>query len=273
MKSISTHLILLVSFYVIAIDATGESHATARCFQYPNHADYACSSFLYHYIRMRGGSEEIKVSVGSERVSGEEKIAFLLKGGDEGGTRIDHKTASPSTKEDVGKVASDNLRAKFADASISLQRLMELQNVKPIAVNFAMEIKGRYGETTSRLHAFQAGTIQRLRDGVHRMKSGDNQFFTDAITLSGNWMKDNSSICMNRDIAVVVGVFLLSLLGSSVGFSSFLYFVSVGYGASIGIIAAVVMLRSNVSPDVVIFCNEYRFKLTLFYPWSIVLFQ
>ncbi len=247
MEYISVYLVLLFSFYKSTIDATGESHATARCMQYPNHANYAYSPLFNRYIHMRGGCEEIEVTVGSERVNGEETIAFLPKGIDEGGTRINNKTASPYAKEAVRKVASDNLRAKFADASISLQRLMELQNVKPIAATFAMEMKGRYGDTTTRVYEFQADTIRRLRDWVRRIKSGDHHFFPAMINSSGNWMRGSSSTCMNKDIAVVAGVFLLSLLGSSLGFCSFLYFVSVGYGASIGIIAAAVMFRSNVS--------------------------
>ena len=57
-----------------------------------------------------------------------------------------------------------------------------------------------------------------------------------------------SQLCIpNEKPLTTTAVFLLSLLGSSLGFHSFLYFVSIGFGLAVGFIATAALITFNVS--------------------------
>lgn len=57
-----------------------------------------------------------------------------------------------------------------------------------------------------------------------------------------------SQLCIPAEKPLTTtSVFLLSLLGSSLGFHSFLYFVSIGFGLAVGFIATTALIAFNVS--------------------------
>ena len=158
--------------------------------------------------------------------------------------------ADKSDMEPIDRKINNGLRDRFSDASISLQRLLESQ--KPIAVNFANEVKGRYGETASKINAMKSVTFQRLQ-------GFDTTSVRTSITHNAfhakNRMSDASLVAIrsaleykiSEEVKVLLCMFACSLLGASLGFHTFLYFVSVGYGASIAVIACALLVVGNVS--------------------------
>ena len=173
-------------------------------------------------------------------------------------------------------------------------------------MNFAKEVKGRYGETTSKLNEMKSASVQRISNGLRELKNGETTTFKQlneiksasvqriqesasvqrarihnglrglkngdivinrdtiahSMETAKDWMKEATmpvysaattvaAYRPNDDTTILIAVFALSLLGSSLGFTSFLYFVSVGYGASIGIIAATALILSNVREDMI----------------------
>jgi|AntRauTorckE5430_2_1112549.scaffolds.fasta_scaffold00259_3 hypothetical protein len=162
--------------------------------------------------------------------------------------------AEKSEMEPIDRKINNGLRDRFADASISLQRLLESQ--KPIALNFAKEVKGRYGETASKINAMKFITLQHLQaldkssvhasimtrafDAKHRIRN-----------VSGLAIHSALEFRISEEMLVILCTFACSLVGTSLGFLSFLYFVSVGYGASIAMIACSLLVVGNVSKSAI----------------------
>lgn len=152
--------------------------------------------------------------------------------------------------EPIDRKINNGLRDRFSDASISLQRLLEFQN--PIALNFAKEVKGRYGETASKINAMKSVTFQRLQgfDATSvRASITHNAFHAKDRISDASLLAIRSAIeyRISEEMKLLLCVFACSLLGASLGFHSFLYFVSVGYGASIAVIACALLVVGNVS--------------------------
>ena len=152
--------------------------------------------------------------------------------------------------EPIDRRINNGLRDRFSDASISLQRLLESQ--KPIALNFAKEVKGRYGETALKINDMKSATFQRLQgfDATSVRASITNNAFhaKDRISdASLSAIRSALEYKINEEMKVLLCVFACSLLGASLGFHTFLYFVSVGYGASVAVIACALLVVGNVS--------------------------
>lgn len=61
-----------------------------------------------------------------------------------------------------------------------------------------------------------------------------------------------TGITIRHDVIIWSVAFILSLLGTSLGFHSFLYFVTVGFGVSIGLMAITSLIVFNVREDVAV---------------------
>jgi len=158
--------------------------------------------------------------------------------------------ADKTDMEPIDRKINNGLRDRFSDASISLQRLLESQ--KPIALNFAKEVKGRYGETALKINDMKSATFQRLQgfDATSVRASITNNAFhaKDRISdASLSAIRSALEYKINEEMKVLLCVFACSLLGASLGFHTFLYFVSVGYGASVAVIACALLVIGNVS--------------------------
>jgi len=209
-----------------------------------------------------------------------EKIAFLPRGSDETvilGDGTTKATRPPvKAKESFKRTSNEitaSLREKFADAS----RLLELPKIKPVATNFANEMRERYGETTSKLQNLRSASVQSARNTFQRLKVRDTaipkESFFQLLSTTGKILKDKIlglgvTKGLNGDVSILVAPFILSLVGSSLGFYSFLYFVSVGFSAAIGIIAAVALIVANsYSPKPITRLANFHTFLTLL--WSL----
>ena len=204
-----------------------------------------------------------------------------------GGTRNSLYTKGNEEKQTQKRFdveINKNLKERFSDATISLQKLMELQNlkpmamnfskelmelkkekIKPMAMNFSKELKTKCGETASKLYQLKLASIvqlhslhQKVKEKYHieikaiKMDYSSIKKAEQVIITAKNWMKDGALGVLGSEASyILLASLVLSSVGSSLGFVSFLYFVSVGYGASIGIIAASALIFSNVSPKYV----------------------
>jgi hypothetical protein len=198
-------------------------------------------------LDLRGGDQAPILDVDSDEEKVEEKVAFVTNKSDVNGIK---ETQSSRLSNEINK----NLRDRFADASLSLQRLVELQKFKPVAMNFSNEIKARYGETVSKLYKLKLASIvktQRIQEKIKQQCDAHLNYDTisQSMGTAKNWMKEGTIGAVSNDATgyILLATYMLSSLGSSLGFVSFLYFVSVGFGASIGIIAASALILSNVS--------------------------
>ena len=183
------------------------------------------------------GKDQNSKQKSEEATRSSEGVAFVTK-------------AEKSEMERIDRKINNGLRDRFADASISLQRLLESQ--KPIALNFAKEVKGRYGDTASKLKTMKSTTFQRLQ---HLNKSSVNAIIMTRAFDAKHRIKNVSGLAirsaleykMSEEMIVILCTFACSLVGTSLGFLSFLYFVSVGYGASVAMIACTLLVVGNVS--------------------------
>lgn len=201
-----------------------------------------------------------------------------ISGAEGGEEKVEEKVAFVATKESqsnrIRNEINKNLKERFEDASISLQRLVELQKFKPMAMNFSNEIKLRYEElqkytygfkpmadqfrtrTTSKLHRLKLASMLKFRIIHEKLRQQcdahlNYDLISQSVGSAKSWMKDGPiKAVVGSDATtgyILMATFLLSSLGSSLGFLSFLYFVSVGFGTSIGIIASSALILSNVS--------------------------
>jgi hypothetical protein len=234
-------------------------------------------------LSLRGGSQADQPTIDGN----EEKVAFVKKPA--AADADEHEpTSSPTPSEKEKKNTSTkinneintNLKERFSDASLSLQRLLELGKVQPFALNFSNEIKTRYGETISQIYKWRSISMLRmelLRKKIKQQcdahlhlplnydaiqKKIKEQYDAhlhlhlnyDAISQSmGNAkkiMKEGTrnigAVSFDSTASILLATFILSSLGSSLGFISFLYFVSVGFGASISIISSSALIFGNV---------------------------
>lgn len=151
--------------------------------------------------------------------------------------------------EPINRKIDNGLRRRFSDASLSLQKILEAQ--KPVALNFANEVRDRYGTTASKLG--------RMGQKISGMKTRDVSSMKAALAhhlvVARSKMSDCSVSAIHSIVAfkfreeskMLLCMYLFAAIGSSMGFISFLYFVSVGYGASIFLMSLALLIRSSVS--------------------------
>lgn len=155
--------------------------------------------------------------------------------------------------EPINKKIDNGLRRRFADASLSLQKILEAQ--KPVALNFANEVRDRYGTTASKLGRVRSNTFQKISSMKTRDISSMKAALAHHLVVARSKMSDCSASAIHSIVAfkfreetkMLLCMYLFAAVGSSMGFISFLYFVSVGYGASIFLMSVALLIRSNVS--------------------------
>jgi steroid 5-alpha reductase family enzyme len=160
----------------------------------------------------RGGQN---VDMTSMEGKEEEKIAFVPSL-----SAANRPTARISSRK-LHHTLTKQLKEHFSDASITLQKLIDTQ--KPVASNI----------------------LDGIRDKMVDIKSTHKDIAWENKTLQ-NTIKFIVHHRPNDDFLIYTAAFGLCLLGTSVGYRSFLYFVSVGYGISIGLTALVGLLVTNI---------------------------
>ena len=236
------------------------------------------------HLSLRGGSQADQPTIDGN----EEKVAFVNKPAAADADEHDHEpTSSPTPSEKEKKHTSTkikneintNLKERFSDASLSLQRLLELGKVQPFAHNFSNEIKTRYGETISQIYKWRSISLLRMEllrkkikqqcdahlhlpnyDAIqkkikeqydahlhlHLNYAAISQSMGNAKKIMKEGTRNIGAVSFDSTASILLATFILSSLGSSLGFISFLYFVSVGFGASISIISFSTLIFGNV---------------------------
>ena len=160
-------------------------------------------------------------------------------------------------KSDEIKIDKRSSQPKVNDLRNRAEKL-PLRHLKPATTRLQNTLKGSYGKAAERLSRIGTSSWDSLRLAPHTL-----QIQTTAGRLREESMKvfhkilGGTMIVRNNfgsTIAKQTGkpnftlpVFALALLGSSLGFHSFLYFVSVGYSVSIGLISLFSLISANVS--------------------------
>jgi hypothetical protein len=128
-----------------------------------------------------------------------------------------------------------------------LQNLAKSQ--KPTVLHFAKELQERYGQSASTLSKMKSVSLKKVNQ-LKAVNVANIQQIVDDVAIRVKYLSSRSSlgimnIMMNyrlgRESTLLLWNLSFSLLGSSIGFVSFLYFVSVGYSLAIGTVAIVLL--------------------------------
>lgn len=150
---------------------------------------------------------------------------------------------------------SQNLYKRFTDATGSLQNFANSQ--KPAVLHFAKELQERYGQSASTLSRMKTDSLKQLKQ-LKAINLATVQHIVDDVAIRIKHLTSCSTvgvmnIIMNyglgRESTLLLSNLSCSLMGASIGFLSFLYFVSVGYGLAIGTTAVALIIWGFVSLD------------------------
>lgn len=175
------------------------------------------------------------------------------------GIHEDKKNVAFVTKSKSGRKSqildnkiSQNLHKRLSEATVSLQNLAKSQ--KPLVVHFAKELQERYGQSASSLSRIKSASLNKMSQ-LKTVDISTMQQIVDNMAVRVKQMSSYSSMSamnimnysLGRESTLLLENISFSLLGASIGFLSFLYFVSVGYGLAIGSVAVALILRGIYS--------------------------
>ena len=167
----------------------------------------------------------------------EEKIAFVPS------LSATNRPSARMSSKKLHHTLTKQLKEHFSDASITLQKLIDTP--RPVASNILEGIRDKMVDIKS----------------THKEIAWENKTLQNVISFIVHHRP-------NDDILIYTAAFGLCLFGSSVGYRSFLYFVSVGYSISIGLTALVALLVANIYiKNGIPFLSNIHVGLTLL--WSI----
>ena len=159
-------------------------------------------------------------------------------------------------KKSADSIIDDALvQSKIYDLSSGIRNRvgkLPLRRFKPSTTRLQNSLKGSYGKAAESLSRIGTASWESLRLGPQtldiqhtagRMREESIKVFHKILgcTMVSTMAKPNGKP------KLMLPVFALALFGTSLGFHSFLYFVSVGYSVSIGLISLFSLFSVNVS--------------------------
>lgn len=185
-------------------------------------------------IITRGGHN---IDISSVEGKQEDKVAFVPS------LSATNRPTARISSQKLHHTLTKQLKEHFSDASITLQKLIDTP--RPVASNIMEGIRDKMLDiqTTRKEISWENKTLQKVIGFIFNHRPSD-------------------------DILIYMAAVGFCLLGSSVGYRSFLYFVSVGYSVSIGLTALAGLLFANMFTKTGIpLLSNIHISLTLL--WSI----
>jgi len=173
-------------------------------------------------------------------------------------------SSSQSEEETVGETSNVNVgdslihntvHSLIKSDTLLLTKLTKLMRT----LNNIKSKSGKYLVDSVAIKSKDIGTfVQKIRNSIQidkhlnldeYLKQMTGEAYKSLTTSSSIVCSFVLPLLLNFDDEILtnLAVLILALLGSSVGFQSFLYFVSVGYSVSIGCISALTLVVYNVS--------------------------
>ena len=173
-------------------------------------------------------------------------------------------SSSQSEEETVGETSNVNVgdslihntvHSLIKSDTLLLTKLTKLMRT----LNNIKSKSGKYLVDSVAIKSKDIGTfVQKIRNSIQidkhlnldeYLKQMTGEAYKSLTTSSSIVCSIVLPLLLNFDDEILtnLAVLILALLGSSVGFQSFLYFVSVGYSVSIGCISALTLVVYNVS--------------------------